>query len=63
MEIFEFQLETLQQLADNPTLYSAESEIQSHLAKLVGLKSSSNLLLGDFGQRVKTLMDFVSLIS
>jgi hypothetical protein len=45
---------------ESPALYLAEPELLFHVADLLGLKSSSDLLLGDFGQRVRTLMQFVS---
>lgn len=51
--------EKVRNLWDNPGLYTAESELNPYLAKMMGV-DTSELMLGDFGQRVRTLMEFVS---
>lgn len=54
-------LPSIQLLLESPELYSAESDLLPYVADLIGLESTSDLMIGDFGQRVKTLMQFVSI--
>ncbi|KAI6190532.1 Tetratricopeptide repeat protein 17 [Aphelenchoides bicaudatus] len=51
-------LKSIQLLMESPELYTAEAQLLPRVAELMGLTSSSDLLLGDFGQRVRTLMQF-----